>query len=388
MFNVILKTFVKDYQNTSHYKVREDIGILCSILSIICNFLMVAFKLVVGLLTHSIAIQADAFNNLSDMGSNIATLIGFKLASKHPDSDHPYGHGRYEYIAGLVISFLIILVALTSFKDAVIKIMNPEKLHFHIGAVIVLIVSIMIKVWMSSFNKKAGEMISSTSLKAASADSLNDVFVTLSTLLSLCISLVLDFPIDGFVGAIVSLFVLKAGYEVFRETVSPLLGQAPDKELMDEIFENISKYDKILSIHDFMMHDYGPGRRFCSFHAEVDSRENIMVVHDQIDSLERELLDKFHILTTIHMDPLDMDNETLNKVREKVKYIINDINPHYSIHDFRMVSGPTHTNIIFDVLVPADDTIAHSTLKQMIYKRVRELDSTYYCVVQIDHSYL
>ena len=388
MFNIILKTFVKDYTNTSHYKVREDIGILCSILSIICNFIMVVFKLVVGVLTHSIAIMADAFNNLSDMGSNIATLIGFKLASKHPDSDHPYGHGRYEYIAGLVISFLIIMVALSSLKDSVLKIINPEKLNFHIGAVIVLIVSIMVKVWMSSFNKKAGEMISSTSLKAASADSLNDVFVTLSTLLSLLISLVLEFPIDGVVGAIVSLFVLKAGYEVFRETVSPLLGQAPDKELMDAIFDNISKYDKILSIHDFIMHDYGPGRRFCSFHAEVDSSDNIMVVHDQIDSLEREMLDKFHILTTIHMDPLDMDNETLNKVREKVKYIINDINPRYSIHDFRMVSGPTHTNIIFDVLVPADDTIAHETLKQMIYKRVRELDSTYYCVVQIDHSYL
>ena len=388
MFNIILKTFVKDYTNTSHYKVREDIGILCSILSIAANFLMVVFKLAVGILTHSIAIYADAFNNLSDMGSNIATLIGFKLASKHPDSDHPYGHGRYEYIAGLVISFLIILVATTSLKDAIMKIIHPVQLHFHVGAVIVLIASIMIKLWMSSFNKKAGEMIASPSLKAASADSLNDVFVTLSTLLSLCVSLVLEFPIDGIMGAIVSLFVLKAGYDVFKETVSPLLGQAPDKELMDEIFENISKYDKILSIHDFMMHDYGPGRRFCSFHAEVDSRENIMVVHDQIDSLEREMLDKFHILTTIHMDPLDMDDEVSNNIREKVKYIINDINPHYSIHDFRMVSGPTHTNLIFDVLVPADDQIGHSVLKQMIYKRVKELDPTYYCVVQIDHSYL
>ena len=388
MFNIILKIFVKDYTNTTHYKVREDIGILCSVLSIICNFFMVAFKLVVGLLTHSIAVMADAFNNLSDMGSNIATLIGFKLASKHPDSDHPYGHGRYEYIAGLVISFLIILVAVTSLKDAIIKIINPVEVKFHIGAAIVLLASIAIKLWMSSFNKQAGNMISSTSLKAAAQDSLNDVFVTLSTLLSLLVSLVIEFPIDGIVGTIVSLVVLKAGYDVFRDTVSPLLGQAPDKELMDEIFDNISKYDKILSIHDFMMHDYGPGRRFCSFHAEVDSREDIMVVHDQIDLLEREMLDKFHILTTIHMDPLDMDNETLNKVREKVKYIINDINPHYSIHDFRMVTGPTHTNIIFDVLVPADDNISHGPLKQMIYKKVRELDPTYYCVVQIDHSYL
>lgn len=388
MFQFIVKKFIKDYQDTSRLDVREKYGTVCSFLSIICNGVMVLFKLIFGVLTRSVAIQADGLNNLSDMGSNLATLFGFKLAGKHPDTDHPYGHGRYEYIAGLVIAFLILLVGFSSLKESITKIFQPEMINFQMSAVIVLIVSILIKLWMASFNKEAGHLIDSTSLKAAAQDSLNDVITTFTTLVSLCLSLVTDLPIDGFIGAIVSLFVLKSGIDIFRETVDPLLGKAPDEELVNEIYDFVMSFDRILNIHDFMMHDYGPGRQYMTFHAEVNCHDDMMEVHDQIDLIERELLQKFHILTTIHMDPIDMDDKFTNELREKVRVIVDEINSDYSIHDFRIVRGPTHTNLIFDVLIPASDQIKHRELKQLIMNKVKDIDSTYFCVIQIDHSFL
>lgn len=388
MFQYIVKKFIKDYENTGNVQVRKQYGTICSILSIICNGLMVVFKLMFGFMTRSVAIQADGFNNLSDMGSNLATLFGFKMAGKHPDTDHPYGHGRYEYITGLIIAFLILLVAFSSLKESVMKIIEPEKLNFQITAVIVLLVSILTKLWMASFNKKAGRLIQSTSLKAAGQDSLNDVVTTSATLISLCLSLVTDFPVDGIMGTIVSLFVFKSGIDIFKDTVDPLLGQAPDKELVNQIYDYVKGYDKVLGIHDFMMHDYGPGRKYMTFHAEVDCREDIMIIHDQIDLIERKLLEKFNILTTIHMDPIDMNDELTKALRNQVKNIVSQIDDQYSIHDFRIVSGPTHTNLIFDVLIPASDEIAHRVLKNQIEQEVQKLDSAYFCVIQIDHAFV
>lgn len=388
MFQFIVKKFIKNYQDTTLPHVRASYGTVCSILSIICNGVMVVFKLVFGFLTNSVAIQADGFNNLSDMGSNLATLFGFKLAGKHPDADHPYGHGRYEYITGLIISFLIFLVAFSSLKESFLKFIQPELLHFQIGAVIVLVISILIKFWMASFNKKAGQLIDSTSLRAAAQDSLNDVITTLATLISLCLSLVIDWPIDGIIGTIVSLFVLKSGIDIFKETVDPLLGQSPDKELIDQIYDYVMSFDKVMGIHDFMLHDYGPGRQYMTFHAEVSCHEDMMEIHDQIDLIERELLEKFHVLTTIHMDPIDMDDHLTNELREIVKKIVTQINHQYSIHDFRIVNGPTHTNLIFDVLIPADDCIKHKDLKQLIQSKVKEVNSQYFCVIQIDHAFI
>ena len=388
LFQLLVKKYIKDYHETQRSDVREKYGTLCSVLSIICNGFMVVFKLIFGFITRSVAIQADGFNNLSDMGSNLATLFGFKMAGKHPDADHPYGHGRYEYITGLVISFLILLVAFSSLKESIVKIIQPETIHFQITAVIVLVVSILTKFWMAAFNKKAGNMIHSTSLKAAAQDSLNDVMTTLATLISLCLSLVTSWPIDGIIGTIVSLFVLKSGIDIFKDTVDPLLGQAPDKELVDQIYEFVRGFDKVIGIHDFMMHDYGPGRKYMTFHAEVDSRENIMEIHDQIDLIERELLDKFNILTTIHMDPIDMDDELTKVLRDKVTVIVNQLNHQYSIHDFRIVSGPTHTNLIFDVLIPASDEIGHRELKTKIENEVKKLSPSYFCVIQIDHAFI
>lgn len=388
MFQLIVRKTIQNYQATQVPQVREKYGTLCSVLSIICNCLMVIFKLIFGFMTHSVAIQADGFNNLSDMGSNLATLFGFKLAGKHPDSDHPYGHGRYEYIAGLIISFLILLVAFSSFKESFMKIIEPEKLYFTWGAVIVLIVSILIKLWMASFNRKAGNLIESTSLKAASQDSLNDVCATFATLVSLCLSLVTDFPVDGIIGVIVSLVVLKSGIDIFKDTIDPILGKAPDKDLVKDIYHYVLSFDKVLGIHDFMLHDYGPGRQYMTFHAEVDCYDDMMETHDQIDVIERNLLEKYNILTTIHMDPIDTKDELTKDLKQQVERIVKDINQEYSIHDFRLVKGPTHTNLIFDVLLPADDETAHRLIKQQINEAIQKINDHYFCVIQIDHAFL
>lgn len=388
MFQFIVKKFIPDYQNTGNSQVREKYGIVCSIFSIVCNGFMVVFKLLFGFLTHSVALQADGLNNLSDMGSNLATLFGFKMAGKHPDTDHPYGHGRYEYITGLIIAFLIFIVALSSLKESVIKIFSYEQLNFQWGAVIVLVVSILIKLWMGSFNKKAGNLIQSPSLKAAAQDSYNDVFMTFATLVSLCLSLFSQLPFDGIIGTIVSLFVLKSGIEIFQDTVNPLLGQAPDKELVKEIYDYVLSFDKVIGIHDFMMHDYGPGRLYMTFHAEVNCHEDIMLIHDQIDLIERKLLEKFNILTTIHMDPVDSTDSLTIELKEKVTKVVKHINKDYTIHDFRIVSGPTHTNLIFDVLVPINDSVDHTQLKHQIQTEIQKINKNYFTVIQIDHSFI
>jgi cation diffusion facilitator family transporter len=388
MFQFIVKTFIKDYQNTSHHKVREQYGTMCSILSIICNSIMVIFKLLFGFIINSAALLADGFNNLSDVGSNLATLFGFKLAGKHPDYEHPYGHGRYEYIAGLIISFLILLVGFSSLKESVLKTINPSPVLFEINAVIVIIVSIFIKLWMYYFNNKAGQLIDSASLKAAAQDSLNDVLSTSATLLSIIIGLFVDLPVDGIIGIIVSLIVLKSGIDIFRETVNPLLGNVPDKELVKEIYDYVLSFDKALGIHDFMLHDYGPSRRYASLHVEVDCDENIVDIHEEIDKIERGVLNNFHVFTTIHYDPIDIHNEQTILIKEKVQTIVKQINNEYSIHDFRVVYGKQNTNLIFDVVIPSSDETKHSIIRKEIEQKVKEISNEYSCVIQVEHSFV
>lgn len=388
MFNIIIKTFIKDYKNITNKKVREQYGVLCSILSIICNIVMVIFKLLYGYIIQSVALLADGFNNLSDVGSNLATLFGFKLASKHPDSDHPYGHGRYEYIAGLVISFLIVMVGFSSAKESFMKIIEPSKVLFQWNAVIMIVVSILIKLWMYYFNMKAGNIIDSTSLKAAGQDSLNDVLTTSATLISLVAGMFTDLPVDGIIGIIVSMFVLKSGIDIFKDTVNPLLGMAPDKELVKEIQDFVMSYDKAVGIHDFMMHDYGPGRKYLSLHVEVDSHEDIVEVHEQMDLIERDLLNKFNVLTIIHMDPIDTKDERTLAIKAEIEKIITDINQEYSIHDFRVVYGVNQSNLLFDVLIPSYDKTKHSIIRNEIEKRVKELNPGYNCIMQVEHSFV
>ena len=326
MFKILAKKFIKNNTEFNNPKVREQYGTLCSIISIVCNIVLVIFKLTMGAITHSIAIQADGLNNLSDVGSNLASLFGFKLANKHPDIEHPYGHGRIEYVAGLIIAFLILLVGFQALRDSVFKIIAPEKVTFTIVAVIILIVSILIKLWMAVFNRYASKKINSATLLAASQDSLNDVLATLATLISLILSLYTDLPVDGIMGAVVSIIVLKAGIEIFKDTVNPLLGMAPDKELIKELEEYILSYPEALGIHDLMMHDYGPGRKFLTLHVEVDCNDNIMATHDAMDRIERAVLDKYHILTTIHMDPIDSSDILTNELKEIVIGVVKEIN--------------------------------------------------------------
>lgn len=388
MIRLLSKLFIKNHEEFQDAAVRQSYGMLCSVVSIVANMILVGFKLSIGFLTNSIAIQADGLNNLSDVGSNIASLFGFKLANKHPDAEHPYGHGRMEYISGLVIAFLIIIVGLQSLKDSFFKILYPEEVGFSIVACIILGVSIVVKLWMSYFNKKIGNKIHSSTLLAAGQDSINDVFTTSVTLIALILSLHTTLPVDGIFGVIVSVVVLKAGYEIFNETVDPLLGKAPDKQLLLDIEEFIMSHDITLGLHDMMMHDYGPGRQFLTVHVEVDGNDDIMVVHDVIDSIEREMLKKFHIMTTIHVDPIDTNDALTNEMRTMVEQIVVSISSEYSIHDFRIVSGPTHTNLIFDVLIPASDLINHKELKEIINSRIKERNDSYFTVIQIDHSYV
>ena len=388
MFKILAKKFIKNYTDFNNSKVREQYGTFCSVISIGCNIVLVVFKLTMGVITHSIAIQADGLNNLSDVGSNLASLFGFKLANKHPDSEHPYGHGRMEYVAGLIIAFLILLVGFQALKDSILKIINPQKVTFTIVAVIILVVSILIKLWMASFNRYASKKINSATLLAASQDSLNDVLATTATLCSLILSLYTDLPVDGIMGTIVSIIVLKAGIEIFKDTVNPLLGMAPDKELIKDIEQYILSYPEALGIHDLMMHDYGPGRRFLSLHVEVNCNDDIMAIHDAMDTIERAVLKKYHILTTIHMDPVDSNDNLTNELKEMVIKVVKEINNEYSIHDFRIVRGPTHTNLIFDVLIPSNDQIKHTVLKELIDKKIKAIDSNYFTIMQIEHGFV
>lgn len=384
----ISKIFIKDYQNYKDKHVREQYGTLCSILSIICNIILVAFKITIGAFSNSVAIMADGLNNLSDVGSNLASLFGFKLANKHPDNDHPYGHGRYEYIAGLVIAFLILLVGIQSLKDSLLKIIHPEKVIFSYLAVIILVVSILVKLWMCSFNKAVGEKIDSSTLKAAGQDSLNDVMSTSATLVALLLTLVTDLPVDGLIGTVVSILVVIAGIQVFKETIDPLLGLAPDKELIKDIERFILSYDKPIGIHDLMMHDYGPSRMFMTVHVEVDCHGDIMKIHEEMDEIERAIREKFGILTTIHYDPVDIHNPQVQCLKNMVLKVVKGINNEYSIHDFRIVPGENKTNLIFDVLIPSQDEIEHQLLKKKISENIMKIDNQYNCVIEIDHSFV
>lgn len=388
MFKILVKKFIKNYTDFDNSKVRAQYGTFCSVISIGCNIVLVVFKLTMGVITHSIAIQADGLNNLSDVGSNLASLFGFKLANKHPDSEHPYGHGRMEYVAGLIIAFLILLVGFQALKESILKIISPQKVTFTIVAVIILAVSILIKLWMASFNRYASKKINSATLLAASQDSLNDVLATTATLCSLILSLYTDLPVDGIMGTIVSIIVLKGGIEIFKDTVNPLLGMAPDKELIKDIEQYVLSYPEALGIHDLMMHDYGPGRRFLSLHVEVNCNDDIMAIHDAMDTIERAVLKKYHILTTIHMDPVDSNDNLTNELKEMVIKVVKEINTEYSIHDFRIVRGPTHTNLIFDVLIPSNDQIKHTVLKELIDKKIKAIDSSYYTIMQIEHGFV
>ena len=388
MYNFICKTFISNYKSVDNTEVRERYGIVFSVFSIICNIIMVIFKLIISFITNSVSIRADAFNNLSDVGSNLATLFGFKLSNKHPDADHPYGHGRMEYVSGMIVSFLILLMGFEAAKESFLKIIHPEDISFSSVALIVLIGSILIKLIMAIMNKKAGKSIDSEALNAAGQDSVNDSMVTGATLICLIINKFTGLNIDAYLGFVASILVLKSGLEIFHNVLDTILGKAPDPELIKDIENTICAHEEILGIHDLMLHDYGPSQKFMSLHAEVPASIPSIEMHDTIDNIELEILDKYQILTTIHMDPIDSNNTEVNVLKDKVKAVVLSINKEYNIHDFRIVTGPTHTNMVFDVLLPAQDQSNIEELRKQISDGVAEIDESYRCVINFDHSYI
>ena len=387
MFKLLCKTFIPNYEDVTNSKVREKYGVVFSVFSIICNVLLVVFKLIISFITNSISIRADAFNNLSDVGSNLAALFGFRLSNKHADADHPYGHGRMEYVSGLIVSFLILLMGFSSIKESFFNIIKKEQIVFTYVAIVILSFSIITKLVMSYVNNKAGNAINSETLLAAGKDSLNDSIMTGATLVCLLFYKFTNINIDAYCGFVVSLFVLKGGISVFHDVLDTILGKAPDKELIHDIENTICSHSEILGINDLMLHDYGPSHKFMSLHAEVDCNVSVIKTHDLIDNIEMEILDKYNILTTIHMDPIDSTDELTNHIKGEVMEVISKINKKYKIHDFRIVSGPSHTNLVFDVLLPADDRNDIETLRKNICENIKKIDSSYNCVINFDRDY-
>ena len=386
MISILSRIFIKNHADTSDPGVRRAYGVLCGAVGIFLNVLLFAAKYLAGTLTGSIAIVADAFNNLSDAGSSIITLLGFKLAAKKPDRDHPYGHGRFECIAGLVVSFVILMMGFDLAKSSVTKIFHPEAVDFSILSICILIGSILVKLYMSLYNRAVGKRINSAAVLATATDSISDVCATTMVLAATLIARFTGVNIDGWAGAIVSLVILWAGYNAAKDTIDPLLGQAPDPEFVQRIADIVNRYPEVVGIHDLAVHDYGAGRVMISLHAEVPSSGDIMALHDVIDTIERDLQDELNCSAVIHMDPISTDDALITSTRELLKNRIHEaISPDVSIHDFRMVPGPTHTNVIFDAVVPYEFSMSDAQVQEKISSLVRAIEGDYFAVVTIDH---
>ena len=388
MISILAKRFIKDYENMKSPHVRHSYGMLCGIVGIMLNILLFIGKFLAGTLSHSIAITADAINNLSDAGSSFITLAGFKLASQKPDPDHPYGHGRIEYLSGLFVSLLIILMAVELLKTSFNKIVHPTETAISPLVMIILAASILVKLYMSFYNSKIGNKIDSAALLATAADSRGDMISTLLVLVSSAISYFSGIQIDGYCGLLVGLFILYSGFNAAKDTIDPLLGKAPDKEYVAKIEEIVTSHDLILGIHDMMIHDYGPGRVVVSLHAEVPSDGDILEMHDLIDHIEHDLSEMCECEAVIHMDPISVNDPETAELKEQIHTIITGIDKTLQFHDFRIVKGPTHTNLLFDVLVPYKFPIKDSELIVQIDHKVKELNPSYFIVVKVDHTYI
>lgn len=384
MTALLLKIFVKNSDDILNSEVRKSYGSLSGGVGIFCNLILFIAKLLAGILSSSVSAVADAFNNLSDAASSIITIIGFRLANKPADSEHPYGHGRYEYISGLIISLLIILMAFELFKSSVEKIIHPEKIEFSVISALILVLSIVIKLWLSHFNKILGNKINASAMLATALDSRNDCIATSAVLLSLILGSVFSINIDGFAGVFVAAFVFKAGIEAASDTLRPLLGQAPDPEFVKAIREDILSEKRIRGIHDMHIHDYGPGRIIVSLHAEIPANMDIMEAHDVIDDTEDRIKNKYNCEISIHMDPIETDNENVNKLKQKVGEIINEIGEELGFHDFRITAGPDRTNIIFDLEVPFGFNIDDKEIRKIIKEKIKSINEKYYVVMEID----
>lgn len=384
----IVRCFIKEHENIADAKVRQAYGRVSGMVGILCNLILFAFKLLAGVMTGAVSIMADAFNNLSDAASSVVTLIGFHMAGKPADLDHPFGHGRIEYLSGLFVSAAILMTGVELLKTSVDKIIHPTELSFNAVSVVILAASILMKLWMSRFNFTLGEKLQSEAMKATATDSLSDCISTAAVLLGVFIAMLTGKNIDGIIGTLVALFVCFAGFNAAKETIQPLLGQAPEPELVENIRKRVTQEDMVLGVHDLIVHDYGPGRRMISLHAEISYKEDIMAAHDMIDNIERDLCEQFQCLATIHMDPVVTDDEELNTMHKKVADMVSTLDASWKIHDFRMVRGTTHTNLIFDLVVPAQSLKDKNEIEQKVKDLIHIMDNHYYAVVTVEQSYV
>ena len=386
MIKLLLKLFIKDYENTKDRNIREKYGVLGGILGIICNLVLFVLKLVIGSIMGSMAITSDAFNNLSDTGSSVVSILGAKISNKQPDKDHPFGHGRFEYISSLVVSFIIMLVGFNLLTDSVDKILHPTEISFNLVAVIILVLSMSVKIWMFSFNRYLGKKIDSGVLMATSKDSINDVISTGAVIVATLIGHFTGINvIDGIVSLVVSGIIMYAGFGIAKEVVGTLLGTAPDPELVKSLSDLICGHDEIIGIHDLIVHDYGPGRIIASVHAEVPDNGDIIHVHELIDDIEQDAMRDFGVILVIHMDPVCTNCEATEFLRQKTATIVSGINSEYTIHDFRITDGEHHKNLIFDVVVPAGtEEKEKEQIRKDIARAVAEYDSGLRCVITVD----
>ncbi|CDE82192.1 putative uncharacterized protein [Ruminococcus sp. CAG:353] len=388
MTDFLVKHFVKNYTDTEDIKVRENYGTMAGITGIVCNIFLFVLKFAVGTLSGSISVLSDAFNNLSDSASCVVTLFGCKMAAKPADKDHPFGHGRAEYLTSLIIAVIIILVGFELLRSSAGKIVSPDEVKFSAAALISLFASIGVKLWMSVFNTKLGKRINSPVMMATAQDSRSDVIATSAAVIGLTASLFTTLPIDGAMGIVVSIFIIKGGFGIVKDTVDDLIGKPADHELIKKIEDIVTAPDKIIGVHDLVVHDYGPGKKLASCHAEVRSDENFVAAHDVIDGIERDIFKKLGIMMTIHMDPVDVDNEQTNACRKAVEEYAAQLDPRLRIHDFRLVPGDTHTNLVFDIVVPYDCKYSESELKEKLSQLMNaSKDTKYYLVITIDRDF-
>lgn len=389
--NFLVTKFIKNSEDVKNDKVRGSYGLLGGIIGIIVNVLLFAIKFSVGIIASSIAVTADAFNNLSDAASSVITIIGFKMADKPADAEHPFGHGRMEYVSAMIVAFMVMIVGFQFIKSSFERITNPVAVKFEMIPFILLFVSIFLKFWLSRFNKFVGNKINSSALKAASVDALGDVFTSTCVVVSFLISKFTSFPIDGYIGIVVALFIVYSGFSLVKETLNPLLGEAPDPELVEQIRSMVLSYDYITGVHDLIVHNYGPGRCMASIHAEIPSDINIMKIHEIIDDAEREISKKLRLYLVIHMDPICIMTDEVKHTYDEVSKIIQ-YNPLIkSMHDFRVVGNGDCKNLIFDIVVNPESLhkiMTADKLTQQINSAVKSIHPNYNCVITVDNDYI
>ena len=388
MISLLARIFIKNNKDYSNLKVREQYGVLCGGFGIFLNLLLFALKFIFGTIAASVAMVADAFNNLSDAASSIVQIFGFKLSSKKPDPDHPFGHGRIEYISGVIISFFILYMGIDLIKDSVKALINPEPVKADIFSLIVLVSAVLVKVYMYFYNHSVAKKINSVAMEATAKDSLSDVISTAVVILSIVLARFVSFPLDGIGGIIVGIFILRTGFEAAKDTVGTLLGTAPSEELVKGIEKELLEHENIIGMHDLVVHDYGPGRLMISLHAEVPGDKNIFEIHDSIDIAEVDIATKFNCHVVIHMDPIDVKNKRLTVLKQFIEKTVKEIDPDFTYHDVRIVPGITHTNLLFDVVKPFSCNLSDSELKRTIHEKIHAAEPDVYCVVTVDQPFV